>query len=80
MRSRRFRLNIRDLIFLGKRSLMIGFAGGIAYFVNNISEVDMGSGWEMLVPVFAVFAETSVRFMKDGSQNVNDVDEDELDE
>jgi hypothetical protein len=62
--SKRFSVNWKDLIVLGKNAALVGFAACLTYIGSNISEVDMGEKSVLAIPVIAVLIDACIKWLK----------------
>jgi hypothetical protein len=66
--SKAFELNANDLKAVGKNALLVGVAAVLTYVGQNLSNIDLGAGTALVVPVLTLIIDSLVKWVKD---NVN---------
>ena len=62
--SKRFSVNWKDLIVLGKNAGLVGLAATLAYVGANIGDVDLGDKGVLVVPIIAILIDAGVKWLK----------------
>ena len=62
--SKRFSVNWKDLIVLGKNAGLVGLAAALAYVGANVGDVDLGDKGVLIVPIIAVLIDAGVKWIK----------------
>ena len=62
--SKRFSVNWKDLIALGKNAGLVGLAAALAYVGANIGDIDVGENGVLIVPIIAIFIDTGIKWLK----------------
>ena len=67
MGSAKFRLDMQDLVSVGKSALLVAAASGLTYLAQNLSEIDFGSFGVLLVPIVGTTLDTLIKWMKNNA-------------
>jgi len=65
MGSKKFTLNVADLLKIGKNALLVGSAAALTYVAGNLDQIDLGTIGALLVPIVAVGLDTAIKWIKD---------------
>lgn len=68
MGSGKFKLNMDDLVKLGKNAALVGVAAGATYASANLTQVDLGSLGVFVVPVVTLFLQSLISWAKDNTK------------
>lgn len=66
--SKAFELNANDLKTVGMNALLVGVAAVLTYVGQNLSNIDLGAGTALVVPVLTLVIDSLVKWVKN---NVN---------
>jgi hypothetical protein len=66
--SKAFELNANDLKAVFKNALLVGVAAVLTYVGQNLSNIDLGAGTALVIPVLTLVIDSLVKWVKD---NVN---------
>ena len=69
MGSKKFNLDLSDVVRLGKNALLVGGAASITYVIQNLGELDLGDMGVLVVPIVALSLDTVVKWMKDNTDS-----------
>lgn len=69
MGSKKFNLDLSDVVRLGKNALLVGGAASITYVIQNLGELDLGDMGALVVPIVALSLDTVVKWMKDNTDS-----------
>lgn len=69
MGSKKFNLDLSDVVRLGKNALLVGGAASITYVIQNLGELDLGDMGTLVVPIVALSLDTVVKWMKDNTDS-----------
>ncbi|NBP01299.1 MAG: hypothetical protein EBU90_14380 [Proteobacteria bacterium] len=62
--SKRYSLNVNDLVNLGKNALLVGAGSILTYVLENINTIDWGSTGVLLVPFVTLVLDSVVKWLK----------------
>lgn len=62
--SRAFELNKNDALALVKNAILVGLAAMLTYVGQNMSNVDLGAGTALVVPVVTILIDSAVKWVK----------------
>lgn len=62
--SKAFELNKNDAVALVKNALLVGLAAMLTYVGQNMSNVDLGAGTALVVPVVTILIDSAVKWVK----------------
>ena len=65
MGSKIFKLNMADVIKIGKNALLVGSAAALTYIAGNLESIDLGAVGALFVPIVAVGLDTAIKWLKD---------------
>ena len=65
MGSKKFTLNVADLVKIGKNALLVGGAAALTYVASNLDQIDLGTLGTLFVPIVAVGLDTAIKWLKD---------------
>ena len=63
--SHAFELNGNDLKAVAKNALLVGLAAVLTYVGQNLSNIDLGAGTALVVPVLTLVIDSLVKWVKD---------------
>lgn len=63
--SKKFSLNFKDFVGVGKNAVLVGFAAGLTYVANNLGVVDLGIYGPLIVPIVAAGLDVAIKWAKD---------------
>ena len=66
--SEKFKINFTDVINVAKNAGFVALAAGLAYFSQNMSDIDLGSASTFIVPIFAIIMDSLVKWAKDNTK------------
>ncbi len=65
--SKKFKLDVSDVVGVGKNALLVGGAAALAYVAQNLNTIDLGVA-ALAVPVISVVLDTAIKWLKDNSK------------
>jgi hypothetical protein len=66
--SKKFTLDMTDVMSLVKNALLVGGAAAVTFIMQNLGSLDLGDMGALLVPVIAVVLDTVVKWFKDNTE------------
>jgi hypothetical protein len=63
--SKAFEFNGNDLKAVAKNALLVGLAAVLTYVGQNLSNIDLGAGTALVVPVLTLVIDSLVKWVKD---------------
>lgn len=68
MGSKKFTLDMSDLLGVGRNALLVGGAAALTCVAENLHVVNLGMWGPAIVPVFAVVLDTAIKWMKNNKK------------
>lgn len=68
--SKRFKLNISDVLGVAKNALLVGAAAALTVVAENLEVVDIGLYTPLVVPIIAVALDTAIKWLKNPASSV----------
>ena len=68
MNSKAFSFNKSDLLIVLKNAALVGLAAVLTYFGENLTKIDLGPMWLMVVPVVSTLIDSVVRWANDNTK------------
>jgi len=65
--SEKFKLDVSDVVGVGKNALLVGGAAALAYVAQNLDAIDLGMA-ALAVPVISVVLDTAIKWMKNNTK------------
>ena len=65
MSSKIFKLDMADVIKIGKNALLVGSAAALTYLAGNLESINLGTIGALFVPIVAVGLDTAIKWLKD---------------
>ena len=65
MGSKKFTLNVADLVKIGKNAFLVGGAAALTYVAGNLDQIALGTLGTLFVPIVAVGLDTAIKWLKD---------------
>jgi len=62
--SKKYSLNVNDVISLAKNAVLVGAASVLTYVMENINTIDWGTTGVLLVPVVTVLLDAIIKWVK----------------
>lgn len=74
MGSKKFTLDMSDLLGVGRNALLVGGAAALTCVAENLHVVNLGMWGPAIVPVFAVVLDTAIKWMKNNKKEAQEHD------
>tara|TARA_R100000951_G_scaffold93028_1_gene81565 strand:+ start:677 stop:901 length:225 start_codon:yes stop_codon:yes gene_type:complete len=66
--SKKFTLDMSDLLGVGKNALLVGGAATLTYISANLGHLELGMWGPAVVPVVAVVLDTAIKWLRNNSK------------
>ena len=66
--SKKFTLDMSDLLGVGKNALLVGGAAMLTYVSANLGHLELGMWGPAVVPVVAVVLDTAIKWLRNNSK------------
>lgn len=66
--SEKFKLDTTDMKKLGKNTLLVAVAAGLAYLGQNLIHIDLGMTGAFVVPVISMVLDSVITWAKDNTK------------
>jgi hypothetical protein len=66
--SKAFEFNKNDALSLAKNAVLVGLAAVLTYVGQNLSNIDLGAGTALVVPVVTILIDSAVKWVKDNTK------------
>jgi hypothetical protein len=66
--SKGFEINKKDLISVGKGAILVGISAVLTYVGQNLTNIDLGAGSALIVPVVSMLIDGAIKWIKDNTK------------